>query len=455
MNIAIVGIGKVGKSLTRYLCESDSNNVVIIDKNPEVIEYISNLYDVIGVCGNGASYSVQSEAKTNEADLLVAVTDNDEVNILACLVAKKIGVKHTIARIRDQEYEKQLRLMREDFGLSMIINPERSLAREIARLLRFPAALEVDSFSKRRIELIGYHITEDSRLNGVKLMELFGKFNAKVLACAVARGEDNVIIPSGNFTLQSEDMVYLTGDPRELEKLFRNLGVFKEKAKRVMIVGASRIGYYLSREILDAGMQVKIIERDHSICEKFAELLPKAFIVHGDGTDDELLNEEGIAEADAFVSLTDLDETNIVLAMYAAQKNVDKVVAKVNRKPFANLVMDESLIDSTVATSDVTTEIILQYIRTMQNARSTKIKTLHRILDGRAEVLEFTASKELPFLNVPFKELRFKDNVLIGGIVKKNGQIIIPNGEDSLKDGDDVLVITTNSNVEDLSEILR
>ncbi|WP_455582166.1 Trk system potassium transporter TrkA [Dysosmobacter sp.] len=453
MRIIIVGAGKVGLALTQNL--SRENRVTVIDQNPQLIENIINIHDVMGVCGNGASYEVQNEAETDKADLLIATTSSDEINIVACLVAKKLGVQHTIARIRNPEYEKQLRFMREDLGLSMVINPEKATAREIARVLRFPNAMKLESFSKGRLELVEYRLPEDTILNGIRLSDLYKNLRVRVLICAVAR-KGETIIPSGDFELRSGDKIYLTSSPAQLEQFFRHLRVFRCRASSVMIVGASKMCYYLAQELLEMGMSVKIIDRDESRCIQMGERLPRALVIVGDGTDSELLQEEGIGQTDAFVAITGMDEANILMSMSASKQAGEcKVVAKINRKALVDLVSAESMIDSVVSAGAVTAELILQYVRAMQNATGSQIKTLHRIVDGTVEALEFGVTHDAPYIGVPLKDLKLKSGILLAGIVRQNGQIIIPSGDDVLHLGDDVIVVTTDTSLRDIRDILQ
>ena len=291
MQIIIVGAGKVGSSLTAQLIRE--HRVTVIDQEPKLIENIINVYDVMGICGNGASYEVQKEAEVNKADLLIATTSSDEINILACLVAKKLGVAHTIARIRNPEYETQLRFMRGELGMTMSINPEKAAAHEIARVLRFPAAMKLESFSKGRLELVEYRLQEGSALDGVQLLDIYRSARARVLICAVSR-KGETTIPSGDFQLKSGDKIYVTAAPDQLSAFFQYLGVFRKKASSVMIVGASKMCYYLASELLHMGMSVKIIDQNESRCAQISELLPRALVIVGDGTDGELLAEEGI-----------------------------------------------------------------------------------------------------------------------------------------------------------------
>ena len=443
MKIIIVGVGKVGLALTKHL--SRENKVTIIDQNPQLVDNIINIYDVMGVCGNGASYDVQKEAEADKADLLIATASSDEINILTCLVAKKLGIPHTIARIRNPEYEKQLRFMREELGLSMSINPEKATAREIARVLRFPTAMKLESFSKGRLELVEYRLPENSALHGMQLSDLYRNIRVRVLICAVSR-RDETYIPSGDFVLQAGDKIYLTAAPHELEHFFRHLGVFRGRASSVMIVGASKLCYYLASQLIDMGMSVKIVDQNRQRCVDIEERLPKALVIVGDGTDSELLQEEGIGQIDAFVAITGLDEANILMSMSAARQSRDcKVVAKINRRSLMELV----------STGAVTTELILKYIRSMKNATGSQVKTLHRIVDEKVEALEFGIKENYPFVGVPLRDLRIKSGILVAGIVRRSGRIVIPTGDDVINQGDDVIVVATDTGIQDIRDIFQ
>lgn len=453
MKIIIVGVGKVGLALTKHL--SRENKVTIIDQNPQLVDNIINIYDVMGVCGNGASYDVQKEAEADKADLLIATASSDEINILTCLVAKKLGIPHTIARIRNPEYEKQLRFMREELGLSMSINPEKATAREIARVLRFPAAMKLESFSKGRLELVEYRLAENSTLHGTQLSDLYRNIRVRVLICAVSR-RDETYIPSGDFVLQAGDKIYLTAAPHELELFFRHLGVFRGRASSVMIVGASKLCYYLASQLIDMGMSVKIVDQNRQRCVEIEERLPKALVIVGDGTDSELLQEEGIGQIDAFVAITGLDEANILMSMSAARQSRDcKVVAKINRRSLMELVSTEGMIDSVVSTGAVTTELILKYIRSMKNATGSQVKALHRIVDEKVEALEFGIKENYSFVGVPLRDLRIKSGILVAGIVRRSGRIVIPTGDDVINQGDDVIVVATDTGIQDIRDIFQ
>ena len=454
MNIVIVGAGKVGLALTRQL--SGEHRLTLIDQDAKLIEKIINIYDVMAVCGNGASYEIQQEAEVSHADLLIATASSDEINILACMVAKKSGVPHTIARIRNPEYEKQLRFMRDDLGLSMAINPEKAAAREIARVLRFPAAMKLESFSKGRLELVEYRLPENSALNNISLIDLYKSTKIRVLICAVSRKE-GVFIPSGGFVLRAGDKIYLTSTPDQLARFFRRLGVFRQRASTVMIVGGGKMCYYLAAELLEMGMGVKIIDQSEPRCIQLSEQLPKATVLVGDGTDSELLREEGLVNTDAFVAITGIDEANILMCMSAARQSGGncKVIAKINRRSLMELVSGENVIDSIISAQSVTADLIVQYVRAMESASGLKIKTLHHLVDGAVEALEFGVPDNTPLTGTQLKNLKLKSGILLAGIVRKNGQIIIPSGSDVIQPGDDLIVVTSGPRFQDVDDILE
>lgn len=454
MRIVVVGAGKVGRVLTEQLA-AEKHDIVVIDQDTDLIESLVNIYDVRGVVGNGGCYDVQKDAFEDGADLLIATTSSDETNILACLVAKKLGTPHTIARIRNPEYEKQLHFMREELGLSMVVNPEKATAREIARVLRFPSAIKREQFCRQRFELVEYRVNEGNPLEGLQLSDLYRNIRVKILICAVARGQQT-IIPTGATVLQKGDKIYLTASARELERFFRKLNIFKARANNIMIVGASRITYYLVKELQDIQKRVTVIDSNAARCQAMSEKFPGVLVIHGDGADSELLSEERISEMDAFVPLTGLDETNIILAMYANQFPNCKVVAKINRPSFADLANQKGLVDSVVSTAAVTSETIARYVRAMQNSfDSDNIKTLHRLVGGRVEALEFNVGPGLPFIGVPLKDLNLREGMLVAGIVRQNGAPVIPSGADALQEGDDVVIVTTDTTLHALRDIVK
>ena len=454
MKIIIAGSGKVGFTLAEQLVR-ESHDVTIVDLKEAALRRAADMLDIMAVQGNGVSANVLREAGADSADLVVATTNSDEVNMVCSLVAKNLGAKYTIARIRNPEYETQLRFMRGELGLTMSINPEKAAAHEIARVLRFPAAMKLESFSKGRLELVEYRLPEGSALDGVRLLDIYRNARARVLICAVSR-KGQTTIPSGDFELKTGDKIYVTAAPEHLSAFFQYLGVFRKKASTVMIVGASKMCYYLADELLHMGMSVKIVDQNEARCAQMSEQLPRALVIMGDGTDSELLAEEGIDHTDAFVALTGLDEANILMAMCASRQTEQcKVVAKINRRSLMDLVSSEGIIDSVVSARDVTTELIVQYVRAMEGAAGSQIKTLHRLVEGAVEALEFHVDRDPDLVNVPLRELKLRSGVLIAGIVRRDGEIVIPGGNDTIRAGDDVIVVTQDTALQELRDILR
>ena len=450
MKVVVVGDGKVGYTLTEQLSR-EGHDVVVIDNNADALTDSINHLDVMGVVGNGATYAAQKEAGVDQADLLIAATSTDEVNLLCCLVAKKLGAKHTIARVRNPEYAEQLQLMKDDLGLSMTINPEYAAAREISRVLRFPSAIKIDMFAKGRVELVEVKLREGNPLVGLSLMEMQQRFGVRVLICAVQRDEE-LHIPSGDFRLKLGDKISLTGTPSDVASLFRSMGILKQRARSVIIAGGGRIAYYLARQLLEMGMRVKIVELDRTRAEGISERLPKAITIHGDAMDQNLLLEEGLDEVDGFVALTGMDEENILMSMYAAKRGVSKVVAKVNKLSLLDILGD-SFSESIVSPKTITANDILRYVRAMQNSIGSKVETLTRIVEGRVEALEFRVRAGSQVTDIPLKDLSIRKDVLIACIARR-GQVIIPGGADSIREGDSVIVLTTIKQFNDLNDIL-
>lgn len=452
MNVVIVGDGKVGYALAEQLSQ-EGHDLVVIDNKSQALNQAINVLDVICVEGNGASMAVQQEAGVDKADLLIAATSADELNILCCMVAKKLGCRHTISRVRNPEYRDQLRLMKNDLGLSMVINPELAAAAEISRILRFPAAIQVDAFARGTVELVTFRIGKDNPLIGQPLSSLYQKYQLNLLICAVQRG-DEVYIPGGDFVLQENDRVSVTGSPSKVSAFFKQIGLTHGRIRSVMIVGGSRIGYYLARQLLDMGIRVTIIEQDPERCDYLNDMLPKATIIQGDGTDEELLKEERLDQTDAFVALTGMDEENIIISMYASRYHLQKVITKINRLTFMDVLIQAG-IDSVISPKNITANQIIRYVRAMQNSLgSSNIETLHRMVNNRVEALELRIRQPRPFLDQPLKELRLKKNLLIACILRK-GKVIIPHGNDCLMLDDTVIVVTTNVRLDDINDIMR
>lgn len=451
MRIVIIGCGKVGRTLVEYL-SSEGHDVVVVDTNAAVLSAVSNEQDVITVCGNGAAYVVQREAGVQHADLVIAVSPSDELNILCCLVARKLGDAKTIARVRNPDYSAQLVLLRDELGLSMTVNPEHAAASEIARMLRFPSALRVEPFARNRAELVEYVIPADSALCGMTLGRLAPSLSVHLLVCAVQRGEQ-VLIPNGDFILQAGDHIHVTTPPAELAVFFKKLGVYQNRVKAAMIVGGGRIAFYLAKQLVGFGAQVKIIESNAERCDDLCERLPKCTIVHGDGTNTDLLQEEGLDQMDAFVALTGIDEENLILSLYAGKRCKGHVIAKVDRLGFIDVLGDLG-VSRLISPKNTTANSILQYVRAMSNSVGSNVETLLRLMDGRLECLEFRIRESAAYLGREIRNLPLKKNLLIGCIVR-DGVPIIPCGSDTIESGDSVLVITTSPRFNDFNDIFE
>lgn len=450
MKILIIGDGKIGSVLAEQL-SMERHAVTLIDQNGGALEQSNNDLDVMVVEGDGASREIQLEAGAAEADMVIACTGADELNLLCCLIAKKLGARHTIARVRNPIYVDELELIKDDLGLSMTINPEAEAAREMARVLRFPSALEIDTFARGRVEILKLRIAQDSPLDGMTLMEL-GKFKAQVLICAVERGEQDVYIPSGSFRLQAGDKISIVARPAEAIRFFRQIGVARTRVRQVMIIGGGRIGFYLAKELLAAGMDVKIIERELAACEELSQALPEAAILHGDGTDQHLLMEEGLEHMDAVVSLTGIDEENIIISLYAARTTKAKVITKVNRDSYRQIV-GQLDIGSVFYPRRISADNVVRYVRAMQDSDAyASMETLCKLADGKAEALEFRVAKAAAYCGKPLQELSLRDNLLIGCITRGN-RIITPRGSDTIEVGDSVIVVTTHSGIATLDDI--
>ncbi len=453
MKIVIVGDGKVGYTLTKELANA-GHDVVVVDKNFTVLQELQETVDVLVVNGNGASLEVQRQAKVAESDLLVAATSADEINLLCCVLAKKLGCPNTVARMRNPEYNAQVRFLREELGLSMTINPERSAAREMLRMIQLPSFLKRDSFAAGRVELVEIKIKEDSKLAGVRLSRFYEIATDKVSVCAVER-DGKVTIPSGNFQIQKGDKITVAAATNDLAKLIKNLKIFTQKIHEVMIIGGSRIAVYLAIRLIGAGIDVKIIEKDEKRCEILADLLHDAIIIYGDGTDQALLLSEGIDQMDAVVTLTGLDEENVMVSMYADYLGVPKTITKINRVEYVPM-LNEKGIGSVVSPKLLTVNEILRYVRALSNTHvEDSVLSLHRIVGEQAEALEFRVSASMKYLGVPLRELRVRDNVLVACITRGD-EIIIPRGHHAMELEDIVVVVAAaDLAINDLNDIFE
>lgn len=450
MEIIIVGCGKVGSNLAELL-SNEHHNIVVIDTNPAKIGPLSEDLDIMGLVGNGASIDVLNEANVHTADILIAVTGSDETNLLICLMARKVGRCHTIARVRNPMYTREIDFIKAQLGVSMIINPELATATEISRLLRFPSAVKIDTFARGRVQLFKILIRKGQLLDGLEVKNLSSACGCDVLLCAVER-RDSVTIPGGDFRLCHGDMISVIASEANMITFFQNLGMSTRPVANALIIGGGTIGYYLARMLMESHIHVRIVDNDPARCEQLSRLLPEASVINGDGTDKRLLREEGLASAESFVTLTNMDEENILLALYARQYSSAKVVTKVNRLAFDEII-DSMDLGSIIYPKYITADYILQYVRALQNSVGNNIETLYRILDNRVEALEFSVHESSPVVNIPLMDLNLKPNQLICCIMRKD-QIIIPRGVDRIRVGDSVVVVTLEKGLRDIRDIL-
>ncbi len=451
MKIVVIGDGKVGHKVAAQLSEEDYD-IVLIDQNAGKLRESLNQMDVFCITGNGADVEIQKEADVPHADLVIACASTDEMNMLSCLLARRLGAKHTIARVRNPMYYRQIDILKEDLHLSMAVNPELAAANEISRVLLLPEACKVETFMKGRVELIEHVMREESLLAGLSLAEIYRKFQIKILVCAVKRGGE-IYIPDGDFVLQQGDRLHIAAAHQDLKAFFKALGRRNAKIKKVLICGGGNVCFYLTRQLLQVGMQVKIVERNEKTCEYLCEALPGVTVIHGDAADHDLLLEEGIGNADAVVALTGMDEENIIMSLFAKTQGVSKIIAKVNEDSRAQMV--EGLgIDSIISAKSAAADAIVGYVRARNNSYSSaNVETIYRLLNGSLEAMEFIIKKESCLTNVPLKNLPTKPNNLIA-CIGRNRRIIIPNGEDHLEVGDSVIVITKDHIINDLKDIL-
>lgn len=450
MKMVIIGNGKVGSNLASML-SNEGHDVTVIDINAAALERTQNTEDVMCIEGNGIDKSVQTDANVGKSGVVIAATPYDEVNLLCCLIAKKLGAKRTIARVRNPEYYKQIDFIREDLGLSMIINPEGVTADEILRVLITPDAANVEVFERGKMELVEYKLPENSPILDCSLQEIYKRTRIKFLICAVQRDSD-IYIPSGGFILRSGDRISIAASHKEIEQFFKMNGSIKDKVKSCMIVGGGRISYYLTRNLLGMGMHVKIIEKDLERCKQLAQMFPKAAVINADGTDQDTLVEEGIGEADAFVAVTGIDEENIIMSLFAKHNSDAKVVAKINRESYVDLASRIGL-DCIVSPKNLTTTSVLAYVRSLDNTESN-IESLYHIVNNRVEAVEFRIRDVIPGLTgIPLKELRTKKNILICSVVRGR-QVIIPDGSTTIEAGDSVLIVSKEHRFTDIRDII-
>ena len=453
MRILVVGDGKVGHTLAESLTR-EGHDVVIIDRDEEVLQHCQDTLDVLCIQGNGANAKTLLEAGVSAADIVISATASDETNMLCCLIAKRLGAKYTIARIRDPEYNESLTLLQRELGSDLTISPERATAREISRLLRFPFASNIEFFAKGQVEMVEFRALEHDIIVGRPMKQLAQYLPGipRVLYAAVER-EGQVHIPNGDFIIRSGDRVHVAGDMVTITDYFRFLGRDDIKIRKVMLLGGSRISYYLAKMIIPMGIHVTIIEIDPEKAADLSEMLPQADIILGDGTDQELLTQEAIENMDAFVCLCNRDEENLMTGLYAARQGVPKVIVKNNRVAYEEILSELGL-DSMVSPRAITCNNILRYVRARVNGKGTAVERLYRLMDGKAEALEFIARESDPYIGVPLKDLHVRKNTLVAVIVRGN-KVIVPFGNDHIEDGDRVVIMAGESGISDLNEVIR
>ncbi len=451
MNIILAGAGKIGYTLAQQLTR-EGHSVTVIDEDPERIALLNSTLDVMCVTG-AVDIDLLRLAGAESCDLLIAATNSDESNILCCMVGKKLGARHTIARVRQQEHYRAVILLREELGLSLTVNPEFAAANEISRVLRFPSAAKVESIAKGQAELVELRLSETNPLCGTLLRTYHSRFGNGTLVCAVCR-DGQVNIPGGDYTLQAGDIISVIGAPKHIHGLFKDLSILKKSAKYVLIVGGGRITVYLARQLLEMGIRVKILEQDREKAERIKDLLPKAEVVCCDGSRPDTLEEEGMSAFDAFVALTGSDEINLIIASYARRAGVDKVVTKINEDHYAALA-DSFDLDDPVQPRYITAQQVIQYVRSMENsADAGGVETLRSIMDDSLELLEFRAAERSPCVGPTLQELSIRPGVLLAAIIR-DGQCFIPRGSDSIQPGDSVLAVTTHRGMTCLDDILE
>ena len=450
MKVVVVGCGKVGESITEQLCQ-EKHDVVIIDDKASVVESVSARFDVMGIVGNGASLEVLKEAGIEKAALLIAVTNQDEINLLCCLIGRKASGCNTIARVRNPQYRDEVGFIKEDLGLSLILNPDYDAAVEASRILRFPSASKIDRFAKGKVELLKFTVENKSVLEDKSLIEISKYTNGEVLISAVKRGND-VIIPKGSFVIKEGDEISFIAEPNVAKSFFKTIGIETHQVKNTIIAGGGRMAYYLAERLIKSGIGVKIIDNDPVKCQELARDIPQATIICGDATDRNILVEEGIKETESFVSLTGIDEENMFLSLFAKKESKAKVITKINRLSNNDIISNFDL-GSVITPKNISTDLVVSYVRALQNSIGSNVETLYKLLDNKVEALEFKISKGAPVLGAPLGALKIKNDVLVGCINRK-GKISIATGKSVIEEGDTVIVITTQKGLSDIKDIL-
>ncbi len=440
MNIIIVGVGKVGCTIAKYL-SLEEDNVTVIDKKADALNRINDKLDIMCIKGNCTSLKVLQEAGIEDADLLIAVTDSDELNMLTSLAAKKLGCKYTIARVRDPGYDEDITLLTESIGIDLVINPEKAAAIEISKLIKYPSIGSVDDFANRRVNLVGIDVSRIDSLAGKKVSEI-ESIRGNLLICGVER-EDEFIIPNGDTIFCMEDRIYVIGAHRDIVNFFKSLGKYKKKIKTAMIIGGGKISYYLAKIISDIGVNCKIIERKYEKCQELTELLPDSVIISGDGMDEDLLLSESLSAADTFITLTDRDEDNLIASLFAYKLNVPNIITKITRDNYTDIAKTIG-INSTISPKIVTANKIIKYVRSIKGSRESAIENIYRICNNKAEAIEFIADENTYNLGKCFKNIDFIDGCIVA-IIVRDKEVIIPTGDTFIKEQDRVVVVNSGA----------
>ena len=454
MKIVVIGNGSVGDALVGAIC-SEGHNVTVIDDDIDVVNAVVNKFDVFGVTGNGALIDVQKEAGVPDCDVVISVSPGDELNLLCCMIAKQLGAKHTIARVRDPGYLKQLGFMSKQMGVDMIVNPEHEAAREAARLIRFPAAMKLEKFARGQVEVVEIHIGENHPFVGLPLKEFKNKFNTNALVCAALR-DNEAFIPGGDFIICEGDIISLAGSRQDINDLFLKIGLVGKQIKNVLLVGGGRISRYLATQLTGSGYKLSIIEKNLEACEELAEQFPKIKVIHGDATDPDLLDEEGLGNADACVIMTENDQTNLIISMFASSRGIEKVISKIASATFVRL-SENAGVDSNITPQFLVITKVLRYLRGLANrgekGSKSGIKSLHKIANNRVEALEFDVAEDFDGIGKPLKDIKWKKNILVAAVIRDNN-VIYAHGSTTIELGDSVIVMTTNAQLCDLEDTL-
>lgn len=451
MNIIIVGCGKVGITLATQLGE-DGNNITMIDLSSEKIKSITSRFDVMGVVGNGATHTTQKEAGIKKADLLIAVTDSDELNLLCCMIAKKNSKCEVIAKLQNPEYSSESEYLRKELGLAMVINPEMAAAEEIARLMRFPSATKIETFARGKVELIKFRIPDSSIISGMSVKDVMRKLRPDILMCTVERDEESFIV-NGDFVLYGKDILSIIASPKNASEFFKAIGYKSASIKDAIIVGADEVTHYLCNLIQRSGISIKVIDSNLDRCEHLGARHPSITVINGDETDRDLLEEEGINDTDAFLSLSESDEENVILSLYAKSSGEKKIVTMINKPEYDHIVRNMEL-DTVIYPKDITADMIARYVRAMKNTRGSNMETMYNVIKGEVEASEFKISGNSKITGIPLCELKFKNDVLVAAIMRDN-KVIIPRGYDVIEPGDAVVIVSRHLGLRDITDVLR